>query len=97
MGTPRKLIGRTLCCAGTIISVGLMRKISYEWMENCLWKEQAPGALLLHALTVPVKVFNQCVLLLEAYSHVSISMHPCFNLSTVKKLLLDKPADYPES
>lgn len=29
--------------AGTLISVGLMRKVSYEFMEQCLWSEQAPG------------------------------------------------------
>ena len=31
--------------AGAIISIGLMKAISYEWMENCLSKEQAPGVL----------------------------------------------------
>lgn len=38
--------------AGTIISIGLLRKISYEWMETCLWQEQAPGgdALLMACL-----------------------------------------------
>lgn len=29
--------------AGAIISIGLMKAISYEWMEECLSKEQAPG------------------------------------------------------
>lgn len=33
----------TAMCAGAIISIGLMKAISYEWMENCLSKEQAPG------------------------------------------------------
>ena len=33
--------------AGTILSVGLLRKISYEWMETCLWQEQAPGMALI--------------------------------------------------
>ncbi|DBA89858.1 TPA: hypothetical protein ACH3X2_004716 [Trebouxia sp. C0005] len=38
--------------AGTIISIGLLRKISFEWMETCLWQEQAPGgdALLMACL-----------------------------------------------
>ena len=43
-----------LCCGlnplvlpvGTIISIGLLRTISFDWMEQCIWSEQAPGTLL---------------------------------------------------
>ncbi|KAL3145530.1 hypothetical protein ABBQ32_003355 [Trebouxia sp. C0010 RCD-2024] len=29
--------------AGTIISIGMLQTISLEWMEQCIWSEQAPG------------------------------------------------------
>ena len=32
--------------AGTIISIGMMQTISLEWMEKCIWSEQAPGDAL---------------------------------------------------
>lgn len=25
------------------MSIGMLRAISFEWMEKCIWSEQAPG------------------------------------------------------
>ena len=35
-----------LLTAGTIMSIGMLRAISFEWMEQCIWSEQAPGKAL---------------------------------------------------
>ena len=55
-------------CAGAIISIGLMKAISYEWMENCLSKEQAPGVCF---------IFVMVLLNVPQQGSVGVTCHAC--------------------
>ena len=48
------------------MSIGMLRTISFEWMEQCIWSEQAPGDALPPSLTpqipLPPKWMERCIL-----------------------------------
>lgn len=76
-------------CAGTILSIGLLRKISYEWMETCLWQEQAPGMTL---ILFSGNVRDGQALLYEADQQQSICLKCVLTLPIALRVTSNSPS-----